>query len=156
MLTRRGALGAITAGALLGRASQPATAVNFSVPPNACDCHTHIFGDPKRFPLWSGRTHTPEPALPQEMSTLHRALHIDRVIIVTPSVYGPDNAATLYGIKARGANARGVAVIDDHTSDSDLDAMGCAGIRGIRINAATAGSSDPPLFANDSASQPSA
>src|SRR6185312_13820755 len=49
--------------------------------------------------------------------------HIHRVVIVTPSVYGPDNSATLFGIRARGANARGVAVIDDKTPESDLDAM---------------------------------
>jgi predicted TIM-barrel fold metal-dependent hydrolase len=122
-----------------GKASQPATAVNFPVPPNACDCHTHIFGDPKQFPLWSGRSYTPETALPAEMSAVHRALHMARVVIVTPSVYGTDNSATLYGMKARGANARGVAVIDDHTSEGDLDAMGAAGIRGIRLNLASSG-----------------
>ena len=53
------------------------------------------------------------------MSELHRALKIERVVIVTPSVYGPDNASTLYGMMARGANARGVAVIDDKTPESD-------------------------------------
>jgi predicted TIM-barrel fold metal-dependent hydrolase len=82
------------------------------------------------------------------MSALHRALHMHRVVIVTPSVYGTDNSATLYGIKARGArglNARGVAVIDEHTSDSDLDAMGRAGVCGIRINSATTGSNDPAV-----------
>jgi len=148
MLTRREALGVVTAGVLFGKASQPATAVNFPVPANACDCHTHIYGDPKKFPLWSGRVYTPEPALPSEMTELHRVLHMRRVVIVTPSVYGADNSATLYGIKARGArgsNARGVAVIDEHTSDSELDSMGRAGVRGIRINSATAGSNDPDV-----------
>jgi predicted TIM-barrel fold metal-dependent hydrolase len=65
------------------------------------------------------------------------------VVIVTPSVYGTDNSATLFGMKARGANARGVAVIDDKTAESDLDAMNQAGIRGIRLNLATGGVSDP-------------
>jgi predicted TIM-barrel fold metal-dependent hydrolase len=49
----------------------------------------------------------------------------------------------VFGIKARGATARGVAVIDDKTSESDLDAMHQAGIRGIRLNLATGGVSDP-------------
>jgi len=31
---------------------------------------------------------------------------MQRVVIVTPSVYGTDNSATLYGMKARGADAR--------------------------------------------------
>jgi predicted TIM-barrel fold metal-dependent hydrolase len=74
---------------------------------------------------------------------LHRALHVQRVVIVTPSVYGTDNAATLYGMAARGADARGVAVIDDNTPDSALDAMHRAGVRGIRLNLATSGVTDP-------------
>jgi predicted TIM-barrel fold metal-dependent hydrolase len=79
------------------------------------------------------------------MSALHKALHIERVVIVTPSVYGPDNAATLFGIKARGATARGVAVIDDKTPESDLDAMNQEGFRGIRLNLANSGVSDPNI-----------
>jgi predicted TIM-barrel fold metal-dependent hydrolase len=79
------------------------------------------------------------------MAALHRALHVERVVIVTPSVYGTDNSATLFGMKARGKSARGVAVIDEKTSDNDLDAMGKAGIRGVRINSASAGTDDPAV-----------
>jgi predicted TIM-barrel fold metal-dependent hydrolase len=68
---------------------------------------------------------------------------MQRVVIVTPSVYGTDNSATLYGMQARGADARGVAVIDDKTPESELDAMARAGVRGIRLNLATGGASDP-------------
>ena len=53
MLTRREILaGTITVGAIMrtrtgfAKASQPATPVNFEVPAGACDCHTHIHGDP--------------------------------------------------------------------------------------------------------------
>jgi predicted TIM-barrel fold metal-dependent hydrolase len=152
MLTRRDAMiGAISAGALtrtdtsFAKASQPATAVNFDMPADACDCHTHIHGDPQQFPFFAGRVYTPEMALPEEMAALHRALKVKRVVIVTPSVYGTDNSATLYGMKARGADARGVAVIDDKTSDADLDAMGKAGVRGIRLNLATGGTNDPAV-----------
>ena len=113
MLTRREFIvGTIAAGVLLrtrtgfAKASQPATQVNFDVPAGACDCHTHIHGDPAQFPFFSGRVYTPETALPEEMAMLHKALHIQRVVIVTPSVYGTDNSATLYGMKFRGADAR--------------------------------------------------
>src|SRR3984893_13789776 len=130
---------------LFARAAQPATPVNFDLPVGACDCHTHIHGDPKKFPFFLGRVYTPEAALPKEMAALHKSLQIQRVVIVTPSVYGTDNSATLYGMKARGADARGVAVIDDKTADGDLDARGKAGMRGIRLNLATGGSNDPGL-----------
>src|SRR6267154_2803094 len=150
MLTRRELLiGAIAAGATMhvrtgfSKASQPSTPVNFDVPPGACDCHTHIHGDPEKFPFFAGRVYTPELASPEEMTALHKALNIERVVIVTPSVYGTDNSATLFGMKARGTTARGVAVIDDKTPESDVDAMGKAGIRGVRINLATGGVNDP-------------
>jgi predicted TIM-barrel fold metal-dependent hydrolase len=152
MLSRRRILLASMAAAVtmpgrtaLAAASQPSTPVNFDVPAGACDCHTHIHGDPEKFPFFAGRVYTPEPASPEEMAALHKALHIERVVIVTPSVYGPDNSATLFGMKARGATARGVAVIDDKTPESDLDAMDQAGIRGIRLNLATGGVSDPTI-----------
>ncbi len=125
------------------RTSQPATPVNFDVPAQACDCHTHIHGDVGKFPFFAGRVYTPEPASPEEMSALHEALHIERVVIVTPSVYGTDNSSTLFGMKARGATARGVAVIDEKTTEAELDTMQAGGFRGIRINLATGGISDP-------------
>jgi predicted TIM-barrel fold metal-dependent hydrolase len=152
MLTRRGVLiASIAAGVTMrhqpanATASQPSTPVNFDVPAGACDCHTHIHGDPAKFPFFAGRVYTPEPASPEEMSALHKALHIERVVIVTPSVYGTDNSATLFGMKARGATARGVAVIDEKTPEADLDAMNQAGIRGIRLNLATGGVNDPKV-----------
>lgn len=126
----------------LSKASQPETPVNIDVPAGACDCHTHIHGDPGKFPFFAGRTYTPGMALPDEMAALHKALRIQRVVIVTPSVYGTDNSATLYGMKARGADARGVAVIDDKTSESELDAMDRAGVRGIRVNLTSFGTND--------------
>ena len=152
MLNRRNLLlASIAAGVAVpnrtafAKAAQPMTPVNFEVPPGACDCHTHIHGDPEKFPFFAGRVYTPEPASPEEMAALHKALNIERVVIVTPSVYGTDNSATLFGIKFRGNTARGVAVIDDKTPESDLDAMGKAGIRGMRINLATSGANDPSV-----------
>lgn len=68
------------------------------------------------------------------MLAMHKRLGVDRVVIVTPSVYGTDNAATLYGIKEYGRGARGIAVIDAKTPESDLKAMAAMGVRGVRVN----------------------
>jgi len=150
MLTRRTMLlASIAAGALmqnrdaLAKAAQPATPVNFDIPAGACDCHTHIHGDVEKFPFFAGRVYTPEPASPEEMSALHKALHMERVVVVTPSVYGTDNSSSQYGMMARGASARGVAVIDDKTPETALDNMHKVGFRGIRLNLATGGVNDP-------------
>ena len=117
--------------------------MSFDVPPGACDCHVHVFGDPKKYPFFAGRTYTPETASVDELRQLLSALRLERVVIVQPSVYGTDNSCTVDGMRAIGDQARGVAVIDDKTTDAQLDAMGKAGIRGIRLNLATAGINDP-------------
>ena len=126
-------------------AAQPSTPVRFKVPPGACDCHTHVFGDPARFPFAAGRTYTPETASVAEMRRLHAALHTTRTVVVQPSVYGTDNACTLDAIRQLAPNARGVAVIDDRIPDATLDEMHRAGVRGIRINLATVGQNDPEI-----------
>lgn len=152
MISRRDALfGAVVgAAAFLRRttsmcasASQPKTPVAFAVPPGACDSHTHVFGDPQRFPMVAARVYTPEPASVDEMRALHRALRTTRVVVVQPSIYGTDNSCTLDAIRQLDANARGVAVIDEATTETALDGMARAGIRGIRLNLATAGVTDP-------------
>ena len=141
-LTRR-ALLAGAAGALMRARSRAAAAVAFGVPRGACDCHTHVFGDPATFPFWSGRTYTPEPASVTQLQALHTSLGLDRVVIVHPSVYGTDNRCTLDALARLGSRARGIAVIDDAIPDAQLDAMHAAGVRGIRLNLETFGQVDP-------------
>jgi predicted TIM-barrel fold metal-dependent hydrolase len=155
MLSRRNVLiGAVAAGAaalagrvttVLAAASQPATLVNFDVPMGACDCHTHIFGDPHRFPYAASRVYTPEHASIEETRALHRALHVERIVIVHPTVYGIDNSCTLDAIRQLAPKARAIAVIDESTPDSALDNMNHAGVRGIRINLETLGQADPAV-----------
>ena len=153
MLTRRDLLAGALGAAVLARrttsvhaaASQPSTPVQFDVPPGSCDCHTHIFGHARQFPWTANRVYTPEPASIDEMRRLHRALHMDRVVIVQPSVYGTDNACTLDAVRRLGARARAVAVIGDDTTPAALDAMHAAGVRGIRLNLATSGQTDPAI-----------
>ena len=57
------------------------------------------------------------------------ALHVTRVVIVPPSVYNSDNSSTLYRMRARGANARGIAVIDETTPGAELERLRAAHFR---------------------------
>ena len=41
------------------KASQPTIAVKLDIPAGACDCHTHIHGDPEKFPFFAGRRSRP-------------------------------------------------------------------------------------------------
>ncbi len=153
MLTRRDVLKAgVVAGVsgLVGRsvtveavAPLPKIKVSFDVPAGGCDCHVHVFGDPKKYPFFAGRVYTPETASTEELRKLLSSLRLERVVVVQPSVYGTDNSCTLDGMRALGSIARGVAVIDEKTTDAALDEMGKVGVRGIRLNLATAGITDP-------------
>jgi predicted TIM-barrel fold metal-dependent hydrolase len=147
MLSRRGFLTGMIAGGL-ARSLRPSIPpedphsirpVHFDVPERASDCHVHVFGDPSRFPFAASRTYTPELRSAAELLAVHRALHISRVVIVQPSVYGTDNSCTLDAMKQYGAGARGIAVLASAIPSTTLDNMERAGIRGVRINLGTAG-----------------
>src|ERR1041385_8108223 len=131
MLTRREILlGAAAAATALLRAQS-------STAPGGPACPAHVVCDAKAFPMFAGRTYTPDPAPVAELLALHRALNIERVVFVQPSVYGTDNTCVLAAIREVGSHARGIAVIDDKTSDAAIDEMQRIGIRGIRINLET-------------------
>lgn len=141
-----GGLGEVQAAWAQGAPSTVRTPVSFEVPPNACDSHVHVFPDQAKFPFWNGRIYTPPVATADDLLALQRALHLDRVVIVTPSVYGTDNSATLDGIRQLGPQrGRGVAVIGPNTAKAELDAMHDGGIRGIRVNLETGGTTDPAV-----------
>ena len=152
MLSRRAAIAAglvaVTSGILRrddgvhAAASQPRTNVDFDVPPGATDCAVHVFGDTKRHPFWEGRTYTPEPATVAELKQVLRALRLDRVVVVQASTYGTDNSGVLDSIREIGTGARGVAVIDEKTTEASLDDMHRGGIRGIRLSLGNQGVAD--------------
>ena len=118
------------------------------MPALACDCHVHVFGPFDRFPLWADRAYTPGAASIEDLMALHQGLGIGRVVVVQASPQGSDNRCTvdaLQRMNALGHGARGVAVIDEHTSDSELRAMHAAGVRGVRVNLESAGLHDPQV-----------
>jgi predicted TIM-barrel fold metal-dependent hydrolase len=120
------------------------TPVDFDVPAGASDCHTHVFGPGTAYPYWAGRVYTPGDASVSDLNALHEALKIDRVVVVHPSPYGPDNTCSVEAVQAMAPRARGVAVIDPAaTTDAELSAMHEAGVRGARANLQTAGVTDP-------------
>lgn len=114
--------------------SQPTTPLNFTMPPNACDCHTHIVGDTKRFPMTPGRAYTPEGASLEELVSFHKGVHIDRTILVNSNVYGTDMSIAIEALQKLGPQARGVATLEDSVTDAQIDALHKAGFRGTRYN----------------------
>ncbi|MDU9037850.1 amidohydrolase family protein [Pseudomonas corrugata] len=105
-----------------------------SNPMGVWDCHTHIYGPWAQFPLPANATYTPEPAPFSELLTLHRQLGINHGVLVQAAPYGTDHAAILQAIAGSGGRYRGVGIIDDTTTDAQLQALHDGGLRGIRFN----------------------
>jgi predicted TIM-barrel fold metal-dependent hydrolase len=110
-----------------------------------CDCHTHVFPPAADFPFAAGRHYTPDLASIDSLHAMHRAIGVERVVIVHPSPYGADNACLLWALQTIGASARGVAVIDDETPKDTLAALHAVGVRGTRLNLETVGQNDPAV-----------
>jgi predicted TIM-barrel fold metal-dependent hydrolase len=104
-----------------------------NAPPNACDCHMHIY-DPARFPMVpSPRVAPTNAALPQ-YRLLQRRIGTTRVVVVTPRNYATQNQVTVDAIAQLAANARGVAVLHPTVTDAELKRLHDAGVRGIRFS----------------------
>ncbi|MET3182060.1 UNVERIFIED_ORG: putative TIM-barrel fold metal-dependent hydrolase [Variovorax guangxiensis] len=102
------------------------------VPPDACDCHVHLYD--ARYPAAAGATLRPPDAGAADYRQLQRRTGTQRVVFVTPSTYGTDNRPLCDALEAFGSKARGVAVVDEQVDDAELAALHARGIRGIRLN----------------------
>lgn len=104
-------------------------------PAGATDCHIHIF-DP-RFPRKVViERNAAEWGTVADYRLVQRRLGLSRVVIVSPTSYGIDNACLVDALDAFGADrARGIAVIKTDTSDAELNHLHAHGVRGIRLYA---------------------
>jgi predicted TIM-barrel fold metal-dependent hydrolase len=139
MLTRRtalltaGALGASAAAYVSWGSGSRLTRPGFEIPRGACDAHVHVVADPAEFPMAPDRDYTPPPATASDLAELLHFLGIDRVVIVAPTVYGADNAATIDAIARLGPDrARGVGWLPENASPVLLEVMERSGIVGFR------------------------
>jgi predicted TIM-barrel fold metal-dependent hydrolase len=99
--------------------------------PAGWDAHVHVFE--AGAPALAGH-YAPRPALLEEIEA-HAAAHgVGHLVIVQPSVYGTDNAVLLRALRRSAGRHRGVAVVDANVSDSELDELHEAGVRGVRFN----------------------
>src|ERR1700729_2578640 len=106
-------------------------------PPNACDCHMHIYNS--RFPVAPTAKLRPADATVDDYRLLQKRIGTTRNVVVTPSTYGTDNSVTLDAMAKLGATARGGAVVDTSVHDAELERLNDLGIRGIRFNLVQSG-----------------
>lgn len=103
-------------------------------PPGSCDTHAHLFGPPHMYPYQPKRVYTPPAAPLQHYIAMLDTVGIDRAVMVTPNAHGTDNSVTFDAIAASNGRFRGVAKIDDGTSDDELERLHRCGFRGARFN----------------------
>ena len=106
----------------------------FTPPPGACDAHCHVFGPADRFPFSPARSYTPPDAGIDDFERLQRRLGLSRAVLVQASCHGTDNAALADALRRGGGRYAGVAMIDDATSDAEIDRLHEVGVRGTRVN----------------------
>ena len=114
-------------------ASPPGAAAAEAVPlaaaAPACDSHIHVYD--RRF-AFSGTMI--ENGTAADYRRVQRRLGTDRTVVVTPRIYGTDNAVTLDAIARLGADrTRGIAVLHPDVADAELQRLHDGGVRGIRF-----------------------
>ena len=104
------------------------------MPRNACDTHAHICGPIERYAYSGRRVYTPPDTLLPAYRHMLGQLGVERMVLVQPSVYGSDNTVMLAAMAELGHSARGVAVVEGDVTDTELERLHDAGVRGVRIN----------------------
>ena len=110
------------------------TKPSYSPPPGAVDAHCHVFGPGDVFPYAPERKYTPVDAGRDALFALRDFLGFERQVVVQATCHGADNAAMVDALRHAAGRARGVATVRPTVSDSELDEMHEAGVRGVRFN----------------------
>jgi len=113
-------------------------------PPNACDCHMHIYS--ARFPTAPNMPPRADASV-DDYRLIQKRTGTSRTIIVTPSTYGTDNRVTLEALAKMGPSARAIAVVDTSVTDAELKRLDELGVRGIRFNLNSAGATTVDMIA---------
>jgi 2-pyrone-4,6-dicarboxylate lactonase len=104
------------------------------LPPNAADCHAHVFGPVDRYPYAANRLYTPPPVFLEDYLAMHRAVGLERGVLVQTGLYGNDNSFIVDAIAANPERLRGIALIGEAVTDAELAHLAGSGIRGFRVN----------------------
>lgn len=100
---------------------------------DSIDSHFHVVGNPDVFPLDGRRSYTPTQAPLERWREILGPLGVTRGVVVQPSFYGTDNRALLAALAQGEGCLRGVAAVDANVTDDELERLGRAGVRGVRL-----------------------
>ena len=110
------------------------TKPRLALPPNATDCHCHVFGPRDRYPWAANRLYTPPPVGLDDYLAMLGVTGLSRGVLVQTGLYGTDNRFLTDAIKAHPQRLRGIALIDESFTDRQLRDLAESGVRGFRVN----------------------
>ncbi len=104
-------------------------------PPESCDSQFHVFGPAEKYPVRPGAAYEMPSATWEAAAKMHKALGIERGVIVQPTTYGADHQCTLDGLAALGPDYKGCAnaVVLSERDDAYIARLHEAGVRGARF-----------------------
>lgn len=103
-----------------------------SLPPGACDTHVHVYDG--AYPAAPTTVLRPPDAGVADYRKFQRSLGLERVVLVQPTTYGLDNSCQIDAAATLGDDARLVVVVDETTSDAELERLTRVGARGARFH----------------------
>ena len=106
----------------------------FQLPAGTVDAHCHVFGPGGQFPYASERKYTPCDASKVQLFALRDHLGVTRNIVVQATCHGADNRAMVDALNHSQGRARGVATVRRSITDTEIQALHDAGVRGVRFN----------------------
>src|SRR5260370_11286552 len=106
-------------------------------PPNATDCHHHIYSS--RFKIDPKSTLRPGDAPVADYRLLQKRIGTSRNVIVQPSPYGVFNDGLIEALGEAAPSPRALAVLNASVTDDELKRLDPARGRGVRFNLATPG-----------------
>lgn len=105
-----------------------------AVPADACDTHLHVFGPLEQYPLIADRGYTPDPrSTLDDYLKVHRALGLQRAVIVTGSANGTNNQVTLDAVARMDGDFKALALLDPAITESELHRLSDNHFTGFRI-----------------------
>ena len=106
----------------------------FRLPAGTVDAHCHVFGPGSQFPYVPERKYTPCDASKDQLFALRDHLGVARNVVVQATCHGADNRAMVDALCQSKGRARGIATVRRSITDTEIQTLHDAGVRGVRFN----------------------
>jgi predicted TIM-barrel fold metal-dependent hydrolase len=102
-------------------------------PPQACDCHFHLFGPASRYPFRPESRYISADALPETYFDLQRVLGLSRGVVVSGGGYGTDYGHLEHMLERFPERLRGIVLPPADLAAPEIRRLERLGVRGMRF-----------------------